>query len=194
MALTLDDIETLFVQRGGEQYSGEPVTQLEHALQAALLAEQEGADDALVTAAFLHDLGHLLHDLSQDLGGSPTVHGVDDVHQYRALPFLRGVFDDAVLDAIKLHVDAKRYLCATRAEYFGKLSEDSVRSLALQGGIFSADEAACFIALPGARDAVRLRVWDDLAKTEGLPTPPLAHYMARARACALPTAKLASSA
>ena len=194
MALTLDDIETLFVQRGGEQYSGEPVTQLEHALQAALLAEQEGADDALVTAAFLHDLGHLLHDLSQNLGGSPTVHGVDDVHQYRALPFLRGVFDDAVLDAIKLHVDAKRYLCATRAEYFGKLSEDSVRSLALQGGIFSADEAACFIALPGAHDAVRLRVWDDLAKTEGLPTPPLAHYMARARACALPTAKLASSA
>jgi phosphonate degradation associated HDIG domain protein len=194
MALTLDDIETLFVQRGGEQYSGEPVTQLEHALQAALLAEQDGADDALVTAAFLHDLGHLLHDLSQDLGGSPTVHGVDDVHQYRALPFLRGVFDDDVLNAIKLHVDAKRYLCATRVDYFGNLSEDSVRSLALQGGIFSTDEAARFIALPGAPDAVRLRVWDDLAKTGGLPTPPLSHYMARARACALPMAKPATPA
>ena len=86
MALTLDDIEALFARRGHEQYTGEPVTQLEHALQCALLAEQEAADDELVTAALLHDLGHLLH----DLGASPTVQGVDDLHQYRAVPFLRG--------------------------------------------------------------------------------------------------------
>ena len=179
MALTLGDIEQLFATRGGEQYSGEPVTQLEHALQCAMLAENGNADDALVTAALLHDLGHLLH----DLGATPTLQGVDDVHQYRALPFLRGLFGDAVLDPIKLHVDAKRYLCATRADYFAGLSDDSRRSLALQGGIFSASQADSFIRLPGADAAVRLRVWDDLAKEDGLDTPPLSHFLDRARRC-----------
>ena len=128
--LTFADIEHLFATRGGEQYSGEPVTQLEHALQCALLAEQQGADDALVAAALLHDLGHLLH----DLGETPTLRGVDDVHQYRAIPFLRGLFAEPVLGAIRLHVDAKRYLCATRPGYLAALSDDSKRSLALQGG------------------------------------------------------------
>ena len=184
MALTLADIEHLFNERGGEQYSGEPVTQLEHALQTAALAEDEGASDELVTAALLHDLGHLLH----DLGETPTAQGIDDIHQYRALPFLRGLFNsthaDEVLGAIAQHVDAKRYLCATRPAYFGALSDDSKRSLALQGGIFSAEQAAQFIAQPGAAGAVRLRIWDDRAKTVGLATPPLSHFMARAARCA----------
>jgi phosphonate degradation associated HDIG domain protein len=180
MALTLPDIEALFAQRGGEQYTGEPVTQLEHALQTALQAEAEGADGALVTAALLHDLGHLLH----DLGATPTLQGVDDVHQFRAIPFLRGLFDDAVLAPIQLHVDAKRYLCADRAGYYEALSDDSKRSLALQGGIFSDAQARAFIERPGAQQAVRLRVWDDLAKTAGLATPPLAHFLARAARCA----------
>jgi len=179
MALTLDDIERLFAERGAEQYTGEPVTQLEHALQSAALAEAEGADDALVTAALLHDLGHLLH----DLGDTPTMRGIDDLHQYRALPFLRGLFDDAVLDPIRLHVDAKRYLCATRAGYHDALSDDSKRSLQLQGGIHTAEQAAAFIAQPGAPDAVRLRIWDDLAKAADLPTPALAHFLARAQRC-----------
>ena len=179
--LTLQDIESLFVHRGAEQYSGEPVTQLEHALQCAALAEAEGADDELVTAAFLHDLGHLL----QDLGETPTLRGVDDVHQYAALPFLRGLFGERVLGGIQLHVDAKRYLCATRPGYHDALSEDSKRSLKLQGGTFSDEQAQAFIARPGASDAVRLRIWDDLAKTAGAPTPPLSHFMARARRCAL---------
>ena len=181
MTLSLQDIESLFRDKGGEQYSGEPVTQMEHALQSGLLAEQSGAPDALVTAAFLHDLGHLLH----DLGDTPTLKGVDDVHQYRALPFLRHLFSDAVLDPIKLHVDAKRYLCAVRPAYFSSLSADSVRSLALQGGILSATEAEAFIAQPGAQDAVRLREWDDLAKTENLVTPRLQHYLRIAQRCAL---------
>jgi phosphonate degradation associated HDIG domain protein len=181
MALAFDDLQRLFDQRGGEQYTGEPVTQLAHALQTALLAEQEGADDPLVTAALLHDLGHLLH----DHGETPTLRGVDDVHQYAAIPFLRGLFPERVLGAISGHVDAKRYLCATRPGYFDDLSDDSKRSLRLQGGIFSAEEAEDFIARPGAADAVRLRIWDDLAKVGGLPTPPLAHYLERARRCAL---------
>ena len=181
MGLSLADIERLFAERGGEQYAGEPVTQLEHALQCALFAQEEGADDELVTAALLHDLGHLLH----DLGPTPTLQGIDDVHQYRALPFLRGLFGDAVINPVKLHVDAKRYLCATRTGYFAALSEDSKRSLGLQGGIFNEGQAEAFIAQSGAPEAVRLRVWDDLAKTAGLATPPLAHFLKRARYCAI---------
>jgi len=181
MALGLDDIQTLFERRGGEQYSGEPVTQLQHALQAALFAEQSGADDALVTASLLHDLGHLL----QDLGESPTLRGIDDVHQYAALPFLRSVFPAAVLDPIQHHVDAKRYLCQARPGYQALLSADSQRSLALQGGVFDAAQAAAFIARPGATDAVRLRLWDDCAKQEDLRTPLLAHFLQRAARCTL---------
>jgi phosphonate degradation associated HDIG domain protein len=181
MGLSLADIERLFAERGGEQYSGEPVTQLEHALQSAFQAENEGADEEVVTAALLHDLGHLLH----RLGDTPTLGGVDDLHQYLAIPFLRGLFGDGVLGPIRLHVDAKRYLCATRPGYHAALSDDSKRSLVLQGGVFNPDQAQAFIAQPGATQAVRVRIWDDLAKTEGLPTPPLAHYLERARRCAL---------
>jgi phosphonate degradation associated HDIG domain protein len=180
--LQLDDIEGLFRRHGNAQYSGEPVTQLEHALQSANLAEQSDADDALVTACLLHDLGHLLN----EQGETPTLRGIDDTHQYFALPFLRGLFPDSVLEAIKLHVDAKRYLCHASEGYFDKLSEDSRRSLALQGGPFDAVQAAAFLEQPGARDAVLLRQWDDLAKQADFPTPPLSHFMARAARCALP--------
>jgi phosphonate degradation associated HDIG domain protein len=179
--LSIDDIETLFARRGGEQYSGEPVTQLEHALQSAALAEGEGADDELVTAALLHDLGHLVHDHGQ----TPSLRGIDDVHQYVALPFLRGLFSDRVLGAIQSHVDAKRYLCATRPGYHAALSADSKRSLLLQGGVFDAAQAAAFIAMPGAAEAVRLRLWDDLAKSADMETPPLGHFLKRARRIAL---------
>lgn len=179
--LTLADIEYLFAEHGDEQYSGEPVTQLEHALQTAYFAERDGADDQLITAALLHDLGHLLH----DLGETPSLRGVDDVHQYRALPFLRGLFSDDVLNAIKLHVDAKRFLCAIQPEYHAQLSEDSKRSLLLQGGIFSDAAAADFIRQPGAERAVQLRLWDDAAKDANLATPPLAHFVRCASRCAL---------
>lgn len=181
MPLSSSDIETLFTRRGHSQYSGEPVTQLEHALQTALLAEQAGADDELVTAALLHDLGHLL----AAHGDSPTLRGIDDLHQFRVLPFLRGVFGSRVLDVVQFHVDAKRYLCATRAGYLEALSPDSQRSLALQGGMFSSAEASHFIARPYADEAVALRLWDDQAKQAGLQTPPLAYYMARAARCML---------
>ena len=174
MALSISDICVLFARKGGRAYDGEPVTQLEHALQTAMRAENEAATPALVTAALLHDLGHLLN----DEGESPTLRGVDDLHQYASLPFLRALYDDDVLKPIQLHVDAKRYLCATREGYFDALSADSKRSLVLQGGIFSTNEAAAFIAQPYAEDAVRVRLWDDLAKVEGAVTPPLAHFVA----------------
>ena len=179
--LSLPDIALLFSRHGASQYSGEPVTQLQHALQTAHLAEASGSDDALVTACLLHDLGHLLN----DQGETPSLRGIDDTHQYFALPFLRGLFPDAVLDAIKLHVDAKRYLCQANPDYFDRLSEDSKRSLALQGGVFSAEQAAAFLNQSGARDAVMLRQWDDLAKQADLHTPSLAHFLARAERCSL---------
>jgi phosphonate degradation associated HDIG domain protein len=178
--LSLSDIEQLFARHGAEQYSGEPVTQLEHALQTAHFAEQSEAGDELVTACLLHDLGHLLN----HQGETPTLRGIDDTHQYFALPFLRGLFRDAVLDAIKLHVDAKRYLCHANEGYYARLSDDSKRSLALQGGVFDAAQASVFIAQPAARDAIMLRQWDDLAKQADLATPSLAHFLARAAACA----------
>ena len=182
--LTLSDIEYLFAVHGATQYSGEPVTQLEHALQTAHLAEQSDADDALVTACLLHDLGHMLN----LQGETPSMRGIDDTHQYYALPFLRGLFPPQVLEPIKLHVDAKRYLCATRDGYFEALSADSKRSLVLQGGMFTPEEAKAFIAQPHAGDAVRLRMWDDLAKVENAVTPPLAHFVAAIEAAQRPAA------
>jgi phosphonate degradation associated HDIG domain protein len=174
MALTVSDICMLFARKGGRLYEGEPVTQLEHALQSAARAEAAAARPALVCAALLHDLGHMLN----DHGDTPTLRGIDDLHQYAALPFLRETFGDDVLEPIKLHVDAKRYLCATRPAYYDALSADSKRSLELQGGVYSAADAAAFIERPYAADAVNVRLWDDLAKVAGAPTPPLAHYVA----------------
>jgi phosphonate degradation associated HDIG domain protein len=173
MALSLDDIRGLFARYGDIAYSGEPVTQLEHALQSAYLAEQEQASDALTVAALLHDLGHLLN----LQGETPTERGIDDLHQYFALPFLRPLFGAEVLEPIRLHVDAKRCLCAIDASYYDSLSADSVRSLRLQGGVFDAEQARAFQALPYAADAIRLRRWDDLAKRADWPTPSLEHYL-----------------
>ena len=175
MALTMIEIVRLLSTRGLEQYGGEAVSQLDHALQAAWLAERAGEPDTLVCAALLHDLGHLL----SGPGGGGSLRGRDDAHQYAALPFLRGQFPEAVLAPIRLHVDAKRYLCAVEPSYQRSLSEESRRSLELQGGVFSGAEAAAFIAQPFAPLAVRMRRYDDLAKTPGRPTPPLAHFAGR---------------
>ena len=180
MPLTVSDICLLFARKGGRLYEGEAVTQLEHALQSASRAEAAGAAPALVCAALLHDVGHMVN----DHGETPTLRGVDDLHQYAALPFLRGSFDDAVLEPIRLHVDAKRYLCATRSGYFDALSADSKRSLALQGGTFDEAGAAAFIARPYAADAVRVRLWDDQAKVAAAATPTLAHFLAVVEAVA----------
>jgi phosphonate degradation associated HDIG domain protein len=173
MALSLDDIRRLFGTHGSMAYSGEPVTQLQHALQTASLAENAGASRELIVAALLHDLGHLLN----LQGETPTERGIDDLHQYYALPFLRPVFSDAVLEPIRLHVDAKRCLCATDRTYHARLSADSVRSLQLQGGVFDTDEARAFLAKPYAQDAMALRRWDDDAKDANRVTPPLSHYL-----------------
>lgn len=183
-AATIADIEAMFRAQGHRQYTGEPVSHLEHALQSALLAEQAGASAMLVTASLLHDFGHM----SNDLGETPTLRGVDDRHQYHGVSVLKALFPEAVLAPILLHVDAKRYLCATQPGYRANLSADSQRSLALQGGTHTAQAAARFIAQPYAQDAVQLRRWDDMAKVAGGKTPALEHYLRLAAACAAGTA------
>jgi phosphonate degradation associated HDIG domain protein len=180
MALTLAGIEGLFRQHGHIEYAGEGITQLEHALQCGQLAEREGAPPELVTAALLHDLGHLLN----LQGETPTLRGIDDQHQYFAIPFLRGLFRDAVIEPIRLHVDAKRALCAMEPAYHEALSVDSKRSLGLQGGIFSPEQLAAFRAKPYAEDALRVRRWDDAAKVPGAATPPMHHFIEIASRCA----------
>ena len=170
--MVIEDLLKLYEAKGEREYEGEGISQLEHALQSAQLAEQAGAAPALVCAALLHDVGHLLN----DKGETPTLRGVDDLHQYAALPFLRPYFPEAVLGPIRLHVDAKRYLCATRPDYYERLSEDSKRSLKLQGGVFAPAEAERFIGQPHAADAVQVRLWDDAAKVRGAATPGLAHF------------------
>lgn len=179
MSLKLADIERLFRDHGHIAYAGEGVTQLEHALQAAQRAEQDGGDNELVTAALLHDLGHLLN----LQGDTPSSRGIDDQHQYFAIPFIRALFTPAVVEAIRLHVDAKRALCALEPDYYEALSEDSKRSLTLQGGVFSKDETEKFMAKPFAQNALQVRRWDDSAKVPGATTPPLAHYLDIAARC-----------
>ena len=179
--LRIGDIERLFRGHGHIAYSGEGVSQLEHALQTAQRAEEAGAGDELITAALLHDLGHLLN----LQGATPTERGIDDQHQYFAIPFLRPIFPAAVVEAIRLHVDAKRALCALEPDYYEALSEDSKRSLTLQGGIFSREETEAFLAKPFAQDAIRVRRWDDAAKIPGEVTPPIGQYLAIAARCTL---------
>ncbi len=172
MSLSIEQIVALFEERGDNQYGAEPVNQLEHALQCAAHAERAQVPPSLVTAALLHDLGHLLHSLGDD----PAAQGVDDVHQFIALPFLRNLFPESVLSPIRLHVDAKRYLCAVEPGYWEALSPASKRSLELQGGIYSPAEAQSFMDQPFAQDSVMLRRWDDAAKLPGLKTPSLSHF------------------
>ncbi|MCC0177101.1 HD domain-containing protein [Waterburya agarophytonicola K14] len=159
--------------QGKAQYGTEAVSQLEHALQCATLAETSNATLELITASLLHDFGHLVHNLGED----PAARGIDDRHEYRALGYLKTIFSDAVTEPIRMHVDAKRYLCAVDKDYWSSLSWASKTSLELQGGIFTQDEAREFISQPYAEDAVRLRIWDDLAKVKGLKTPDVEYFM-----------------
>jgi phosphonate degradation associated HDIG domain protein len=177
------DVAAMIVQlidgKGEGQYGLSSVNQRAHALQAALLAEQSGCDSALITAALVHDIGHMVHDLGED----PAADGVDDRHEQVGYEFLRRYFGPDVTEPVRLHVAAKRYLCATEADYFARLSPDSVRSLALQGGPMPPDDVTVFAALPGAEAAVRLRRFDEAAKVKDLPTPPAAHFLPHVRRC-----------
>ena len=168
----VDQIAALFREHGSAAYFGEAVSEAEHALQCACLAEQAGAPPELIAAALLHDIGHLLHGLPEDIGEQ----GIDGRHEEIGSRWLSRYFGSDMVDAVRLHVPAKRYLCAVELGYLDGLSPASQQSLALQGGPFSADEAAAFEAEPAFQWAVRLRRWDDEAKVPGLAIPGLDHY------------------
>jgi phosphonate degradation associated HDIG domain protein len=176
MKVTVDGLIEMLAGCASEMYGGEAVTQLAHALQAAELAMRDGAEDALVCAALLHDVGHLL---------AKRPEGIDDRHEQIGAAMLAPIFIRAVTEPIRLHVLAKRYLCTVDPDYFATLSPASVRSLDLQGGLLGGTEAAGFAALAYAGDAVRLRRWDDLAKDPAAATQPLEAFVPLLRANAL---------
>ncbi len=160
MHVTAKSLLAVYQTQGHRMYDGEPVTQLEHAWQCGFLAEKSGAHQALLLASWLHDVGHLWVNAE----GSPTLRGENDAHEAVAARLLMPLFGPAVAEPVRLHVAAKRYLVSTRPTYGNKLSSDSVRSLALQGGPMSEEECAKFELEPYFLDALKLRVWDDLAK------------------------------
>lgn len=173
MADIIDRIFEAFHKYGGELYDGgEAVTQLEHALQTAYFIEAEGGPETLVAAALLHDYGHVMHDVAMD----STTRDMDGKHELVGAAYLSRYFVPAVTEPGKLHVAAKRYLCAVDPDYFGRLSPVSVHSLELQGGPFTQEEVKAFEANPFFQDAVRLRRCDEKGKDPDLKTPGLEYY------------------
>ena len=171
---TVDQVFELLAAGGGAAYFGEPVTVLEHSLQAAWFVQRSNASAALVAAALLHDLGHLMHSEGEDVAHR----GLDTHHEELGAEALAGHLPDSVLDPIRMHVAAKRYLCFAEPDYLAGLSPASLESLALQGGPMTVSEAEEYLALPHAREALSLRRADDAAKVPGLSIPGLESYRA----------------
>jgi phosphonate degradation associated HDIG domain protein len=174
---------TVFTGRATRRYGLSAVSQLQHALQAAQQAESDGCTPATVLASLLHDVGHMIHELGED----PAGRGIDDVHEELGADWLARHFTPDVVEPVRLHVAAKRYLCATEADYFGKLSPDSVRSLNLQGGLMSTDEVEAFRRLPYYAEAVRLRRYDEGAKDPQASTADFDHFLRHVASCRLPS-------
>ena len=159
----IEAIAGLFAGPGARDYLGEPVTIGVHMRQAGMLAEAAGSASALVAAALLHDIGHLRNE-------------TDSRHGDAGAEWLSQWFGEEVTEPVRLHVAAKRYLSPTAPGYLRLLSEESVRTLALQSGPMTAGQAAAFEALPFARDAVAVRRWDDEAKDPAVTPPEFAHF------------------
>jgi [1-hydroxy-2-(trimethylamino)ethyl]phosphonate dioxygenase len=170
--IAAEEIFTIFHRRGLEAYFGEPVSMTEHALQAAHFARLEDARPTLVIAALLHDIGHLIEDVPDDIADWKT----DAWHEVTGSRWLAKRFGPAVSEPVRLHVPAKRYLCATEPTYLSRLSSASVVTLRLQGGPMSGSEVAQFEQEPFGQDALRLRRWDDQGKIAGLLTADLHEY------------------
>src|SRR3974390_1151955 len=162
--MRLSEILDRYRLDGHIAYDGECVTQLQHAWQCGEVAKRAGATPELRLPCWLHDVGHLL----PGRPGTPTFEAVDDRHEALGAAVLLPLFGAQVSEPVALHVDAKRYLVATRPDYFDVLSPDSRRSLKLQGGPLGVQACMLFANSLYAIDAVRLRVWDDHAKVTTL--------------------------
>src|SRR6267154_3931615 len=169
----------IFTGRATRRYGLSAINQLQHALQAAALAEADNCSPSTVLASLLHDVGHMIHGLGED----PACRGTDDEHEELGAKWLAERFGPEVSEPVRLHVAAKRYLCAVESDYFGKLSPDSVRSLGLQGGPMSADEIEQFRRNPLHAEAVRLRRFDDAAKDPRAKTPDFDHFLRHVAIC-----------
>jgi len=165
-------IAGLFASEGADEYLGEPVTQAAHMLQAAALAEKDGAPPALVAAALLHDVGHFHGAVT----GHDLMRGTDNRHSHTGADWLAQWFGPEVTEPVRLHVAAKRYLCATEPGYAATLSPASVYTLGVQGGPMQGAELEEFTASPYAADAVRVRRWDDQAKDPQAGAPEFTHF------------------
>jgi phosphonate degradation associated HDIG domain protein len=166
--------------RGDAAYFGERVSVLEHSLQCAYFAARSANDPVSIAAGLLHDIGHLLHEEPEDA----AARGRDTQHEELAARYLGSWFGPAVTEPIRLHVAAKRYLCAIDRDYLGQLSASSIESLELQGGPMTSEEIHEFQALPHWSNAVQLRRWDDEAKLVDLRTPGPEEYLEQLRLAA----------
>ena len=162
----------IFERRGNEEYLGEPVTMAEHMLQGAHFAEKAGEREEVIVAALLHDIGHF----TSEFGTFSMADTEDRHHEDAGAEVLAPFFPSIVTDCVKYHVAAKRYLCATRPEYFKRLSEASIHSLKLQGGPMDTDEVAEFEENPNLADIIKVRHYDEAGKQAGLETEPFSHY------------------
>jgi gamma-butyrobetaine dioxygenase len=175
--MTTDDpvriIADLFEGEGAADYLGEAVSQAAHMLQAAALAEADSAEPALIAAALLHDVGHFTGTVS----GHDLMRGTDNKHSDAGAQWLAQWFGEDVTEPVRLHVAAKRYLCAVEPGYFERLSPASVYTLGVQGGPMAGDELAAFEANPFGNDACQVRRWDDDAKDPEALTPPFRHFV-----------------
>jgi [1-hydroxy-2-(trimethylamino)ethyl]phosphonate dioxygenase len=167
-----DEVLSIYGRGGSAAYFGEAVSMTEHGLQAAYFAQAAGASDELVVAALLHDIGHLIEAVPDDIADWKT----DAHHELTGSQWLAGRFGPQVSEPVRLHVPAKRYLCATDPAYVRKLSSASVVTLKLQGGPMSSVEIAAFETEPYHRAALLVRHWDDQGKIAGLRTPDFGHY------------------
>ena len=175
-ALTPDNIVafigSIFERRGDEEYLGEPVTMGEHMLQGAMIAEQDGQPEEIIVAALLHDIGHF----TSEFGTFMMDDTEDRHHEDAGAAVLERFFPKIVTDCCRYHVAAKRYLCATRPDYFNRLSEASIHSLNLQGGTMTAEEVAVFEQNPNLKDIIAVRYLDEAGKQAGMKTPDFWHF------------------
>ena len=177
------DVLFTYMKEKGQTFYDEVVTQLEHALQCAALAEKHNASSTVITGALLHDIGHFVLD---EHNADITFLDIDLNHEEVGAEYMSPFFPESVITPIRLHVPAKRYLCTVDDSYHDGLSEASKKSLKVQGGIMSDAEKAAFEKIPHYQDALTLRRWDDLAKVKGLQTQELETYRDIVQQCLNP--------